>query len=260
MTPPRVLLLGGLDPSGGAGLTVDATVVALHGASPLPVALALTEQGRAAFRRSHAVAADVWRGALRAVLADGPVHAVKVGLLADVATLRTLASELAALAPAVPVVVDPVLSATAGGYSPPAELAAAYREHLLPRATLFTPNVPELAAVCAGDAQQALAAGARAVLVKGGHADGPQCTDTLCTARDRVVFARERLPVGPVRGTGCALASAIACHLAVGATLADACREAGDWLGQVLRTMGPPDPDGLPRPLPLARVPPRPAR
>lgn len=251
----RVLLLGGIDPSGGAGLTVDAIVVAQHHAEPLPVPLVLTEQSRSGFRRWHAVAPEIWCRAMRGVLDDGPVHAVKVGLIADAAVVRTVARELAIVGPGVPIVVDPVLSATAGGYRADSEVAASYRDHLLARCDLFTPNVPELEAICAGDPARALAAGAGAVLLKGGHGTGARCDDTLCTGCDRITFGRERLAVGAVRGTGCALASAIAARLAHGAPLGDACRHAGDWLASVLRTMGGPDVNGRPRNLPLARVP-----
>jgi hydroxymethylpyrimidine/phosphomethylpyrimidine kinase len=252
---PRVLLLGGVDPSGGAGITVDATVVALHHAEPLPLALSFTDQGRAGFRRQHAVPPEQWCRALQTVLADGSVHAVKVGLVPDAATLRTVARELGQFA-AVPIVVDPVLSATAGGYTAAQELAAAYLEHLVPKAALFTPNGPELVAVCGGDPTRALRAGAGAVLVKGGHADDASCDDVLHRGTERIVFRRARLPVGPVRGTGCTLAAAIAARLAHGAALADACRFAGDWVAQLLRALGP-APAGAeapPRLMPFARV------
>ncbi|MBL8751906.1 MAG: bifunctional hydroxymethylpyrimidine kinase/phosphomethylpyrimidine kinase [Planctomycetes bacterium] len=258
---PRVLLLGGLDPSGGAGLTVDATVVALHHGEPLPLALTFTDQGLAGFRRQHAVSAEQWGMALRTVLADGPLHAVKVGLVPDAATVRTVARELGTFAAGVPVVVDPVLSATSGGLLGCDDLAAAYLEHLVPKATVFTPNVPELAAVCGGDPARALRAGAGAVLVKGGHAEGATCDDVLHRGADRIVFRRERLPVGRVRGTGCTLAAAIAARLAHGASLGDACRFAGDWLAQLLRVLGPAErADTPPRLLPFARVPPAVAR
>lgn len=249
----RVLLLGGIDPSGGAGITADATVVSLHHAAPLPIALTHTEQNRRGFRRCLAVPAEQWGRALHAVLDDGPVHAVKVGLLADAVSVRGVARELTALRGQVPIVVDPVLSATTGGFTAGAEIVAAYAELLLPLASLLTPNAPELSTLCDGDARRALAAGAGAVLVKGGHLEGPTSEDVLWCGEDRLVFRRERLPCGPVRGTGCALASAIAARLAHGATVAEACRRAGDWLASLLRALGPASGDGLPRALPFAR-------
>src|SRR5262249_36276292 len=159
-------------PSGGAGITADATVAALHHVEPLPIAVAFTEQNRRRFQRCHAVPAEQWTPALRAVLDDGPVHAVKVGLLADAVTVRSVARELSALRDRAPIVVDPVLSSTAGGWRHGDDVAAAHRELLVPLASVLTPNTPELATLFAGDARRALAAGARALLHKGGHADG----------------------------------------------------------------------------------------
>jgi hydroxymethylpyrimidine/phosphomethylpyrimidine kinase len=251
---PRLLLLGGLDPSGGAGITADATVAALHLVEPLPIAVAFTEQNSRGFRRCHAVPFERWAGALRAVLDDGPVHAVKVGLLADAVTVRSVARELGALRGRAAIVVDPVLSSTAGGWRNSDDVAAAYRELLVPLASVLTPNTLELATLCAGDAKRALAAGAGALLHKGGHANGAACEDVLWQGGERIVFRRDRLACGPVRGTGCALASAIAARLAHGAPLAEACRKAGDWLAALLRALGPAAPDGLPRLLPFARV------
>ncbi|MCA8953243.1 MAG: bifunctional hydroxymethylpyrimidine kinase/phosphomethylpyrimidine kinase, partial [Planctomycetes bacterium] len=111
---PRVLLVGGVDPSGGAGLTVDASVALLHGATPLPLAVTLTAQSRRGFRAAFAVPPAQWRAALEALLADAPVAAIKIGLLASRATVAAVAEALRGLAGAVPIVVDPVLGATAG--------------------------------------------------------------------------------------------------------------------------------------------------
>ena len=253
----RVLLLGGVDPSGGAGITADAIDVALHGAQPLPVPVCLTVQGARGFRGAEPVPERTWRAAIDAVLGDGPVQAIKLGMLGDAATASAVAAVLASLRGHVPIVVDPVLSATAGGFAPAQQLASCYRERLLPLATLFTPNLPELGRICDGRAEQALAAGAQAVLVKGGHGDGRWSEDQLFAAGAQFGFRRPRLDVGSVRGTGCALASAIAVRLAAREDVPLACQRAGDWLAVLLQQMGPAVADGLPRPLPWAAVPPR---
>lgn len=251
---PRVLLLGGLDPSGGAGITLDAAVAALHAALPLPIAVTWTEQNRRGFRRAVPVPTEQWSAALAAVCEDGPIAAVKVGLLAAPATVAAVATALARFAGSLPILVDPVLGATAGGLTPGDELPAAYRRHLLPLATLLTPNLPELARLGLASAEQALAAGAGALLLKGGHGEGATSDDLLCCPGRSVVFSRPRLRIGPVRGTGCALATAIACRLAAGVELAAACGGAGDWLAAVLAALPPPT-DALPRSLPLHRAP-----
>ncbi|MFN3243973.1 MAG: hydroxymethylpyrimidine/phosphomethylpyrimidine kinase [Planctomycetota bacterium] len=259
-----MLLLGGLDPSGGAGITVDATVAALHGVEPLPVALTTTVQGLRGFVAKQPIAERVWREQVATVLADGKIAAVKVGYVGDPALVAVVAEAVRALPAGTHVVVDPVLSATAGGMHDGDALVAAYREHLVPLATLLTPNGPELQQLADGDAESLLRveaplraesplrSGAGAVLHKGGHGEGDQAIDELWTGEPPYRFARPRHDCGPVRGTGCALASAIACQLALARNLVESCRLAGDWLASLLVHVRP-RPSGLPRLLPLNR-------
>lgn len=248
----RLLLLGGIDPSGGAGLTVDTLVAARHGCHALPVVTAWTVQNRHRFTARLPVPPELWRAALAAALADGEVHAVKVGMLADAGAVALVASALGPLHGQVPIVVDPVLVSTAAGPAASMELAAAYRAHLVPIASLLLPNHAEAAALFGGDATAALAAGCAAVLAKDGHGEGAVVDDTLWRRGGAAVrFGRPRLPVGRVRGTGCALATAVAALLADGAPLATACRQAGDWLHALLRQLGPAAAADVPRLLPL---------
>jgi hydroxymethylpyrimidine kinase/phosphomethylpyrimidine kinase len=254
----RVLLFGGLDPSGGAGITVDATVVSLLGGEPLPIAVATTIQGLRGFVRAVAIDPEVVAEQLATVLADGPVRAVKVGYVGAARQVEALAAVLRPLYGQAPILVDPVLSATAGGMASSEELVAAYRQHLLPIATLVTPNTPELHALANGDAPALLQLGAQAVLHKGGHGDGAEAVDALWTSELSpgelpFRFARPRFACGPVRGTGCALASAIATQLSDQRSVLDACRIAGDWLSALLARVQP-RPSGLPRHLPLNRA------
>jgi len=251
----RVLLLGGLDPSGGAGISVDATVVTLLGGEPLPVAIATTIQGLRGFVDSAPIDPDIVSQQVATVLADAKVRAVKVGYLGSPAAVALVGELLAPLQGKAKIVLDPVLSATTGGMTSTDDLIAAYREVLVPLADVVTPNTPELQSLAAGDARQLLELGVDAVLHKAGHQEGPQAIDELWTrelANDEppYLFARERFDCGPVRGTGCALASAIATHLADKQSPVDACRRAGDWLGARLSRVMP-RPSGLPRHLPL---------
>jgi len=249
---PRLLLLGGIDPSGGAGLTVDAVVAALHGCAALPVVTALTVQNRRRFHCREPVPPAWLAAALAAALADGAVDAVKVGMLGGEATVAFVASALQPLVGRVPIVVDPVLVSTADGPAASAAMAAAYREHLLPIASLSLPNHAEAAAIWGGRIAAALASGCDGVLAKDGHGGGAMVDDVLWRRdAEPVHLRRPRLPVGRVRGTGCALATAVAARLAGGATIEDACRRAGDWLHARLQALGPAPADGLPRVLPL---------
>lgn len=248
---PRVLVLGGLDPVGGAGITADARALLAVGCHAMPVAMTLTIQNRHGLRDVQDVPVAHWQAAVVAVLEDGPVHAIKTGLLGSATQVRALAAALRTLELDVPLVVDPVMAATAGGWRAAGDLAIALREELLPMADLAMPNLPELARLGAADAPELLQQGAGAVLLKGGHGEGPELEDVLHTPQAVRRWSHPRLDVGPVHGTGCALASFTTGRLAQGHEVADAVDGAIRLLQHCLRHMGPPAPDGLSRPLAL---------
>jgi hydroxymethylpyrimidine/phosphomethylpyrimidine kinase len=116
----------------------------------------------------------------------------------------------------VPIVVDPVLGATAGGWYASDRLLDVYRNALAPLADLLTPNLEEIERLAPAGPRELLDRGCRAVLVKGGHAAEDPVEDRLWALAGDSVFRHPRLDVGPVHGTGCALATAIACGLARG--------------------------------------------
>lgn len=248
---PRVLVLGGIDPVGGAGITADARALLAVGCHALPVAMTLTIQNRRGLRDVQDVPVAHWQAAIVAVLEDGPVHAIKTGLLGSAAQVRALAAVLRALELDVPLVVDPVMAATAGGWRAAGDLAIAFRGELLPLAQLAMPNLPELARLGIAEPGELLSEGSRAVLLKGGHGEGAELEDLLHTTEGVRRWAHPRLDVGPVHGTGCALASFAAGRLAQGHSLGDAVDGAIRLLQHCLRHMGQPAADGLARPLAL---------
>jgi hydroxymethylpyrimidine/phosphomethylpyrimidine kinase len=222
---PRVLIVAGLDPSGGAGLVADLEAVRAAGALGWAVAAALTAQGPGGARGFEPASARMLIAQIDALVlgAERP-RAVKTGMLGTAALARALAARLAAPPLSrVPAVVDPVLAATSG--APLLELgglaAGDALAPLLARARLATPNLPELGALTgrdvsteAGAIRAARALPARAVLVKGGHRDGPPLD--LLVEHGRVTRFTGRRRPGGARGTGCRLASAIAGRLAAG--------------------------------------------
>ncbi len=233
---PRVLVVAGLDPTGGAGLRADAEALRAVGASAWTVATALTAQGPAGARGYAPTTPRFLLAQLDALLgpAAGEVpRAVKAGMLATAALAGALAERLAdpPLRRA-PLVVDPVLAASSGAAllrarGGPLEALAP----LLALARLVTPNLGELAALTGEDGSTDEAAvraarrlPARAVLVKGGHREGAP-VDLLVEARRVTRFPGRRRP-GTARGTGCRLASAIAGLLARGKPLDEAIRGA----------------------------------
>ncbi|HYG68128.1 MAG TPA: bifunctional hydroxymethylpyrimidine kinase/phosphomethylpyrimidine kinase [Anaeromyxobacteraceae bacterium] len=208
------------------------------GAEPYLVAAALTAQGPRGARRYAPAAGDFLLDEIDALL-DGAEEAalpraVKTGMLATGELAVTLALRLARRPlDEIPLVVDPVLGATSGGplFDPGPMSVGAALEPLLRRARLVTPNLPELAAMTGldvstdeGAVRAARELPAEAVLVKGGHRDGPP-VDLLVEPGSVIRFEGKRR-AGTARGTGCRLASAIAARLAVGEPLEAAVRAA----------------------------------
>jgi len=227
-------LVGGVDPSGGAGLTADVRTVHALGCVPLTVPTCLTVQNRREFASAQPVGADLLRDMIRAAVADGPIDAVKIGLLGEAGNVELLAEELDPLA-SLPVVVDPVLSATAGGWLPGGAWTRSYRSGFADLAPIMTPNLPELGRLTAEGPQDLLSLGYGAVLVTGGHGTEKTVEDHLWTSAGDVVFSHPRLRVGSVHGTGCALASALACGLARGLDVEAASGGAIAFVSQCLR-------------------------
>jgi len=185
------------------------------------------------------------RSAVEDVLAVKP-RAVKIGLVPDAPSAQALAAALAAYEG--PVVVDPVRAASAGG-----ALSRASRDELWPllaRATLVTPNASELAGLAERDvddidaalraARSLCARGLRGVLVKGGHLPDPaRCTDALVSATETVSFEGPRIAGPSPRGTGCALATAVAVGLARGLALPAAVAAGKTWLAAQIAAARP---------------------
>jgi len=246
MTYPNILIIAGLDPSGGAGLLADTRVAERCGARAVGVVTALTEQDTGGVRSVHVPAVEVIEAQLRAVLADVEVAAVKIGMLGSEAVAEVVADALDATG--APVVWDPVLLPTRGRV-PLYQGAPARAVQLLGRhVTVCTPNIPE-AEVLAGldiDSVEAMAgagatlraAGLDAVLVKGGHLPegaGTASTDVLVEERGTTILEGPHAPVAePVHGTGCALATALAASLAEGEPLESAARFAKGFVAGCL--------------------------
>jgi hydroxymethylpyrimidine kinase/phosphomethylpyrimidine kinase len=225
---PCALAIGGLDPGGGAGLAADLRAFAAAGAFGCAAAAVLTVQSTAGLRSARAVPAREVTAQAAEVLRHQRVRAVKVGALGSVENVRAVA-RLLARHPDVPFVVDTPMRATRGRARLVAASALdAYRGELLPRATLVTVNLAEAGLLLgervrtageAHDAARELArGGARAVLVKGGHMQGPSAIDVLAVGGEVVELRARRLAVGPTHGTGCTFASLIAGRLAVRAS------------------------------------------
>lgn len=256
---PVCLSIAGSDSGGGAGIQADLKAFARCGVHGTTAITALTAQNTVAVARVLPVPPDMVTAQIEAVVSDLGVAAVKIGMVGAAPVIEAVAAALDALPAGTPVVLDPVMVAESGGRLLASEAESALRELLLPRATVVTPNVPE-ARVLAGRgaagpesagpesagpkaagpeaagpgaalldgadlARAVRAAGARAVIVTGGHRD--EATDVLLDDDDRVTeIPGDRHPDGAAHGSGCTHSSALAAHLALGFTLPEAARAA----------------------------------
>jgi hydroxymethylpyrimidine/phosphomethylpyrimidine kinase len=226
--PPRALAIGGLDPSAGAGVLLDAFVMARLGYQPAAVAATVTAQNSAEFLGQWPVAPDALLAQLDAVAAEGPIACAKIGALGSAENALTLAEWLAQAG--VPVVVfDPVLVSSSGGELLGGSLEAV--DAVARVATVVTPNAEEAArlAPSASDAEKAATVLAERwacdVVVTGlPGSDAARAVDLAATPGGATQRVEHGLVpgVGDVRGTGCMFASALACALADGRELGDA--------------------------------------
>ena len=242
--PPIIWFIGGLDTAGGAGLSADQRAADALGAHACPIAACLTAQHSQGVAVVQPVATDMLEAQLLALAEDMPPEVIKTGLLGSVDTIERIAAWVDRLRasrgdgrPAL--VVDPVLRASAGGAAFSNEaIVAAYRQHLLPRATVITPNRAEARQLLAwpDDAvmdapamsRAFLAHGCGSVLITGGDGrelppDNHHSVDWLHTPQTHGWLCAPRVDTPHHHGTGCTLASAIAAALALGHHAADAC-------------------------------------
>jgi hydroxymethylpyrimidine/phosphomethylpyrimidine kinase len=243
------LTIAGSDPSGGGGLQADLVTFARFGVHGASVAAALTAQDTRGVRDVLPVPAAFVGAQLDAVRDDLDVRAAKTGMLLGAAVVDLVAHRLRRR-PVPALVVDPVVRATSGDALLDPDALGVLRTRLLPLATLVTPNLDEAEALTGRpvvgpramrDAARALVEelGARAALVKGGHAAGAAACDVLYDGRAFTELAAPRVPGGPVRGTGCALSAAVTAGLALGADVESAVAAAKRWVTGALAAAEP---------------------
>jgi hydroxymethylpyrimidine/phosphomethylpyrimidine kinase len=242
---PNVLSIAGIDPSGGAGLLADIKAFSALGAYGCGVVAALTAQNTRAVTGIQEVPPAFLRQQLDTLFDDIRVDAVKIGMLASAPLIDTVADVLERVRPRF-VVLDPVMVAKSGDRLLRADAVAALKVRLLPLATLVTPNLPEAADLLdheVADSPEALraaakalhAAGAGAVLVKGGHGRSETLTDVLFDGVTWSEYVARRVQTRNTHGTGCTFSSAIAALLPQRDTLAAAVGDAHAYVAGAIR-------------------------
>ena len=245
MRLPSVLTIAGSDSSGGAGIQADIKTAIANGVYAMSAVTALTAQNTMGVTGIHEVPPEFLAEEINEVFADIRPDAVKVGMVASVPLIRTIAERLFAHN-ARHVVIDPVIVAASGSRLLAEDAAGALAAELFPLAEVVTPNLPELLVldeIAGGSpesvedynsiearieaAQRILSRLGAPVLVKGGHTIGRSRSDDVLVTRDGVeVFPAERIQTKNTHGTGCTLSTAIASNLAKGMTLPKAVERA----------------------------------
>ena len=240
----RVLIIAGSDSGGGAGIQADIKTVTMLDAFAATAVTALTAQNTEGVFGVVPIAPEFIRQQIEVVLDDIGADAVKTGMLHDAAVIETVAAVLSEKAPAIPLVLDPVMVAKGG--APLIEPGAidALKRLLVPRAAVLTPNLPEAEVLIGGTiasldamkeaANALLRLGARAVLLKGGHLAGDTVYDVLASATGQRLWQSPRIDTRHTHGTGCTLASAIAAGLAQGMPVEAAVERARDYVQRAI--------------------------
>ncbi|MTH66437.1 bifunctional hydroxymethylpyrimidine kinase/phosphomethylpyrimidine kinase [Paracoccus shanxieyensis] len=238
MPYPIALTIAGSDSGGGAGIQADLkafSALQVYGAS---VITAITAQNTRAVTAVQPLSPDMVVAQMDAVFDDLDVGAIKIGMLGGSDVITAVAARLKGTS--IPIVLDPVMVAKSGDALLPDDAVDALRDHLLPLATILTPNLPEAARLLGthpaetprqmtGQAVALRALGPTHVLMKGGHAAGDICVDLLVGPQPLTLTA-PRHGTKNTHGTGCSLSAAIAAGLAAGLPVPQAISRAHGWL------------------------------
>ena len=238
------LTIAGSDSGAGAGIQADLKTFAAHGVYGTCAITAVTAQNTNGVVCWAALEADLVIAQIEAVVSDIGADAVKIGMLANAASAEAVAASIRAL-DLPQVVVDPVMVAKGGDRLLSDEAVATIRTELFPLAHVVTPNIPEAETLSGVSirtvedmrtaAARILALGPRVVLVKGGHAGGPESIDVCVTATESFEIRAPRIDTPHTHGTGCTLSSAIAANLALGLPAREAIERAREYLDGAIR-------------------------
>ena len=237
--------IAGSDSGGGAGIQADIKTFSAFGVYGASVIAALTAQNTQGVSGIHDVPPEFVTAQIDAVYSDLKVSATKIGMLSRPATIEAVAAGLEQHR-ARNVVLDPVMVAASGDRLLVPEAVDTIKRVLFPLADLITPNLAEVAALLgqplakhesemAAQGEALLKLGAKAVLIKGGHAPTKHAVDVLIEPSGVRRFTAERIDTKNTHGTGCTLSSAIAAGLAKGLTLHDALAAAKNYITAALK-------------------------
>ena len=239
------LTIAGSDSSGGAGIQADLKTMTVNGVYGMSAITALTAQNTTGVTGIMEVTPEFLEQQLDAIFTDIYPDAIKTGMVSSSELIRVISAKIKQYN-ATNIVVDPVMVATSGAKHISDEAIDTLKEHLLPLATVITPNIPEAEVLSDMKitSEDDMVTAAKviferfgcAVLCKGGHQVN-DANDLLYTADGLVWFKGKRIDNPNTHGTGCTLSSAIASNLAKGETLENAVKNAKDYISGALAAM-----------------------
>ncbi len=239
------LSIAGSDCSGGAGIQADLKTMTMNGVFAMSAITALTAQNTTGVRAIEEVTPLFLAQQIDAVFEDIFPDAVKIGMVASVDLIRTIAERLRFYHPE-NIVIDPVMVATSGARLISADAVETLKKELLPLSTILTPNIPEaeILSGCTITNEQDMITAAKtisdtyhcAVLCKGGHSIN-DANDLLYSSGTAAWFYGKRIDNPNTHGTGCTLSSAIAANLAKGYDLETSVERAKSYISGALQSM-----------------------
>jgi hydroxymethylpyrimidine/phosphomethylpyrimidine kinase len=240
----RVLSIAGSDSGAGAGIQADLKTLSALGCYGTTAITAITSQNTQGIYDVLIVPVSHIQSQITAILDDIGTNAVKIGMLPTAEGILAI-SQLLQTYNTPNIVLDTIMVSSSGRNLLDDTALQAFKQNLIPIATLITPNIPEaenlldVKITTSTDIENALKAlqqlGCDNVLLKGGHQAGETCTDTLLTADGTVYeFSHPRIASRNTHGTGCTLSSAIAAYLAKGESLPKACEKAGNYVHKAI--------------------------
>lgn len=241
---PKILIVAGTDPTGGAGIVRDIETASHFCVRTGLAVTSVNVQDDRLVDKKMPMPGDIIDGQMRAALQSGKISGIKIGMTGTAEIVDAICDVLDAF-PDIPVILDPVITASSGGALADDATIAEIEKKLLKHCLLITPNLAELARLTGTilaanhdqtieQAKKLVFLGARYVLAKGGHEEGEVSIDSLVSSGKVSNFSCFRLNA-TMRGTGCTLSTAIACELANGKNIEGAVESAKAYVYRLLK-------------------------
>jgi hydroxymethylpyrimidine/phosphomethylpyrimidine kinase len=238
MKLPIALTIAGSDSGGGAGVQADLKTFAALGVHGTSAITAITAQNTVGVTDIFELPPRIITSQIDAVVGDLRIDAAKTGMLSSAEIIEAVAAAVEHHRIEL-LVVDPVMVAKGGARLLRDDAVGALRSRLLPLATIITPNIPEAEVLLGRSittldqrreaARDLLALGPRAVVVKGGHAEG-DAIDVFWDGKELIELIAVRIDTPNTHGSGCTFSAAIAARLAAGRQPIDAVRDAKQFI------------------------------